>query len=170
MKHLILILILFISCENETQKINPSLKVGDKYQNGIIFYIYQPTDIQYIEGETHGLIAAEQDLSDTYSWGCVMSSVPFSHKLGDGLYNTNIIRNTCSNTNMATACKNEWFVPNIAEFKEMIKIKQLLSLKTDFYWTSSLITSNEASCMKQNGNSDLLHVNYKLNVRPIKQF
>lgn len=170
MKYLLLTFVILFSCNESTQRIAPEPKIGDEYQGGIIFYIYQPTDFYYVENEVHGLIAAKEDLPDTYIWGCVMSSVSFSHKLGDGLYNTNIIRNTCSNTNMATVCKDEWFVPNVTEFKEMLKMKQLLNLKTDYYWTSSLITSDQASSIRQDGNTNLLHVNYKLNVRPIKQF
>ena len=46
--------------------------LGDKKEGGIIYYIYQSGDQGYKEGETHGLIAAENNIKDyakdSFSW------------------------------------------------------------------------------------------------------
>ena len=42
----------------------PPPVVGDIYGGGIVFYLLGPSDTGYVEGETHGLIAAEQDQID----------------------------------------------------------------------------------------------------------
>ena len=38
-----------------------AIKVGDTYGGGKVFYIFNTTDIGYIKGQTHGLIAATED-------------------------------------------------------------------------------------------------------------
>jgi hypothetical protein len=168
MRYLV-ILLMFFACENTTQRIAPEPKIGEEYQGGIVFYIFQSTDVYYIEGEVHGMIASKKDLENTYKWGCLMNSSQFGHKLGDGIYNTEIIVNTCEAPNAATACK-DWHLPNIKEFEYLLKIKHLLDLEHTYYWTSSLITSSHASAIRPDGNTLLEHVNYKHKVRPIKRF
>ena len=44
------------------------IAIGDTYQGGIIFYIFQEGDTGYVEGETHGLIAAVEDQSSGIKW------------------------------------------------------------------------------------------------------
>ncbi len=45
-------------------------KIGNYYGGGKIAYIFQPGEKGYVEGERHGLIAAEADLpgGDKYTW------------------------------------------------------------------------------------------------------
>ena len=44
-----------------------SINIGDSYGGGIVFYIFQDGDIEFIYGETHGLIASKADISVIYS-------------------------------------------------------------------------------------------------------
>ena len=45
------------------------IAVGDSYGGGKVFYIFQPADVgYYVEGETHGLIAATVDQSTGIGW------------------------------------------------------------------------------------------------------
>jgi hypothetical protein len=55
----------------QNQIIDVTPKVGDRYQGGIIFYILQSGDLGYVEGETHGLIAAYDAVQGTteFDWG-----------------------------------------------------------------------------------------------------
>ena len=53
---------------NFTTPVAP-IAVGDSYGGGKVFYIFQPADVgYYVEGETHGLIAATVDQSTGIRW------------------------------------------------------------------------------------------------------
>jgi len=52
----------------ELEKAIKIVRIGDKYAGGKIACIFQPGDKGYVEGERHGLIAAEADLPGRYSW------------------------------------------------------------------------------------------------------
>ena len=54
----------------ELEKAIKIVRIGDKYAGGKIACIFQPGDKGYVEGERHGLIAAEADLpgGDKYTW------------------------------------------------------------------------------------------------------
>jgi hypothetical protein len=45
-----------------------NLVVGDLYQGGVVFYILEEGDTDYVAGETHGLIAAVADQSSGIRW------------------------------------------------------------------------------------------------------
>ncbi|WP_224483065.1 hypothetical protein [Robertkochia aurantiaca] len=67
-----LLLVLLPSCSTEktaaeveadqTRSVTP--EIGVFYQGGYVFYLFQPGDDRYVEGEIHGLIAAPENLAD----------------------------------------------------------------------------------------------------------
>ena len=85
----------------QNQIIDVTPKVGDRYQGGMIFYIYQSGDLGYVEGETHGLIAAYEDAyyntSYSFQWAgenAVYQLGNTGTAIGTGRANTWAIFNT----------------------------------------------------------------------------
>ena len=101
---------------------------GDLYEGGIISYIFEPGDPGYVEGETHGLITALEDvLPIGYTWGTTGHTETIL-TIGSGLNNTNLLINLSTGyTNEflpAHACVNysgngytDWFLPSLQEIK-----------------------------------------------------
>ena len=42
--------------------------VGDFYQGGVVFHLFEEGETGYVAGETHGLIAAVADQSSGIRW------------------------------------------------------------------------------------------------------
>src|SRR5579859_1206109 len=133
MKTLFLIPIILVAC-SKSNSLVPVPKVGDKYQGGIVFYVLQSGDPNYIPGETHGFIAAQHDLTGLYIWGCQNAPTgQFGYNLGDGSNNTQVIKNACSGVNAGSACNglvlngySDWFLPSGMEISAMFHNKVLV--------------------------------------------
>ncbi len=49
----------------DTAAVGPSpysLNIGDSYLGGVLAYIYQPGDLEYVAGEIHGIVATQSDI------------------------------------------------------------------------------------------------------------
>lgn len=144
----LLLLCQFISCSSSDDE-QPEIKVGSKYKGGIVFYILQPGDPSYIEGETHGLIIRDE-IEGEYSYGCnpiPSNTAPpllslkgkLSNQLGDGESNTKLIAGSCTTESAASiALKDGWYLPNDAEIKKLIlnKIAAGITSYDYYHWTS----------------------------------
>jgi len=130
-----------------------SLCVGQYYQGGIIAYFYQPGDIGYVAGQTHGIIAAPFD-QDTTQWGCYGSYLGIgdtSSTIGIGNVNTDYIVASCSDSNTAAKlCKSlviggysDWYLPSISELGRVIinlyqnHIGNFDPQHSSYYWSST---------------------------------
>ena len=117
-------------------------------------YIFQPGDAGYVAGETHGLIAAAQDLPGTYQWGCYASNIVGAGGLviGTGFQNTmDIVNSGCGGA--AQACVDlvlngysDWFLPSINELGQLYNNRNSLGgFQNDwYYWSSSEYNSSSA--------------------------
>jgi hypothetical protein len=111
----------------------PSLQIGDEYQGGIIFYIFDQAHGPglYIPGEIHGLIMTKNDLPSRFIWGCYGSIVGNLRPRLVGFYyhdmeDTIKIVNKCGINTAAGACYNlnlngydDWYLPNFSELESM---------------------------------------------------
>jgi hypothetical protein len=109
--------------------------IGSIFLGGVIGYIYQPGDIGYIAGQTHGIIVAPIDQSVGSSYGCSGTHIVTSSSIGTGLSNTNNILASCSDPGIAARlCHdfilnsyNGWYLPSKNELVQLFNNKTLLN-------------------------------------------
>lgn len=117
-------------------------QVGDTYQGGKIFYTYVDGN-----GETHGLIAATSDVSNSY-WGCLNTSISGADGLiiGTGSQNTLDIVAGCTEVGIAAKLCNDlssggysdWYLPSKDELYQLYLNQGLIGgFSTAEYWSSS---------------------------------
>ncbi|MBU0487510.1 MAG: protein kinase [Bacteroidetes bacterium] len=117
----------------------PTLKIGDNYAGGIIFYLDA--------SGKHGLVCAPKD-QGKYVWGCYEKEIGGTSKsFGSGAANTRQIANNCESNTAAGLCYNlnlngydDWFLPSKDELNLMYKNLHkngIGGFSTNFYWSSS---------------------------------
>lgn len=129
------------------------LAVGQSYQGGIIAYIFQSADSDFVSGETHGLIAATSDQSYGVQWGCSGTSISTSTSFGNGQTNTTSIVNGCTTSSIAAKIcydlvsggYSDWYLPSYYELQTLYSNKAVIGgFSSTYYWSSSQSASTTA--------------------------
>ncbi|EDM34870.1 hypothetical protein PBAL39_00020 [Pedobacter sp. BAL39] len=164
------------------QQFNVPPAPGVPYQGGTIVYIFQNGDAGYVAGETHGLIASNEDVG--YSqWGCRGTTTAATGiAIGTGSSNTALIMASCSDANIpAKLCADyrggdytDWYLPSKDELKKIYLSRSLLSnVNSYLYWSSSEFSSAETwrqNLSVGNGSQQQFGKNSNSHVRAMRTF
>ena len=109
--------------------------IGDYYQGGVVFYLFEAGDTGYVAGETHGLIAAIADQSSGIQWcngsidGRYFKTGATGKAIGTGSANTDtlIALQGATETDYAAGLARaytgggytDWFLPSEDELNQM---------------------------------------------------
>jgi hypothetical protein len=147
------------AASDASSSIIPVSPVGDFYQGGVIFYLFEPGDTGYVAGETHGLIAAVADQSSGIRWykGSYSTTGATATAIGAGSANTDTIITVQGATETSYAAGlaraytgggyTDWFLPSKDELIKMYLKKGDINttalanggsnFATVYYWSST---------------------------------
>jgi len=156
------------------------LHSGELVEGGIVFYVD--------ETGQHGLVAAMEDLTSTYEWGCYGTSIVGADgtAIGTGYQNTLDIVAGCSGTNIAafnalneiTDGYTDWYLPSKDELVEMYNTigqggpeDNIGGFSNSYYWSSSESNGNGALTVGfHDGTTIIPSKDNTLRVRVIRAF
>jgi hypothetical protein len=166
-----------------------NLVVGDLYQGGVVFYILEEGDTDYVAGETHGLIAAVADQSSGIRWfnGSYDTTGATATAVGTGSANTDAIIAVQGATTTSYAAGlakayaaggyTDWFLPSKDELNKMYLKKEILEAVSgftafsNFYWSSTEDGSNLAWFQNFDyGNQGSYDKNFTFKLRAVRAF
>ncbi len=160
------------ACKKDDSSSTPTVKLGQSYQGGIVFYILKAGDIGYNASVQHGLIASDKDqlnlqgIAWAPSFSNVLVGTTFT-AIGTGNANTNAIVAKLGNGSYAAKLcydlelngYSDWYLPSKEELNKILISPYLSYFSTSsLYWSSSEVNNSDAWCQNfvsghQNDNS-----------------
>ena len=132
----------FLASANEQ-----TVGIGERFGGGIVFYIFQPGEQGYVEGEQHGLIVALEDQGRGVEWSNVTTASVSGTTtgLGAGRDNTTLIISQDGHQNSAAKlCEDyvfegysDWYLPSSEELDKLYSNKGLVYGFSDGHLSSS---------------------------------
>ncbi|MDB4174831.1 DUF1566 domain-containing protein [Flavobacteriaceae bacterium] len=175
--------------------LEPLPAVGVFYGGGVVFHIFEDGDTGYVEGETHGLIAAIEDQSSGIQWynGSNVTTGATGTAIGTGSANTDAIINVQGATDTSYAAGlarayagggyTDWFLPSKDELNKMYQNKSTIdaaatpnggsSFPLSSYWSSTEYNSSTSFRQRfENGSTGIINEDkYNANsVRAVRAF
>lgn len=159
-----------------------TLAIGESFGGGVIAYILQSGDPDYVEGEQHGLIAATADATSLMCLSNVISVAPgaYGEAIGTGQGNTTTIVNQAGCTSgVACYCDqlteggyDDWFLPSKDELNKLWLCKDAIGgFVNDSYWSSSVCNSGFAWALRfDDGYQCPAAIQSALRVRAVRYF
>jgi hypothetical protein len=131
--------------------VQQQLKIGDSYGGGKIAYIFNRGERGFVEGETHGIIAARRDLGVSDTWSKAIARCK--------AYQANGYRN--------------WHLPSKDELDKLYANRRSIGgfKEHHYYWSSTESDSNDA--WDQSFRDGSRNLAYKLDadyIRPVRTF
>ncbi|NTU52447.1 MAG: DUF1566 domain-containing protein [Chlorobiaceae bacterium] len=128
-----------------------TLKTGDLYGGGKVVEIFSAGEKGYVVGETHGFIAAVEDIGNGATWGTAVKLCK-SYRAGGF---------------------SDWRLPSKEELNRMYLNKAVLGgfIEGHFYWSSTESDKNDA--WDQSFRTGISNLGYKLDsnyVRAVRSF
>jgi hypothetical protein len=146
------------STETISNSATPILKVLDLAHGGTVFYVFEPGDAGYVEGEVHGLVAALEDNAPSLaSWGVCNIDISGADgtEIGTGAQNTiDMVAAGCAISgtaayycvNLTSEGYDDWFLPSKDELKLMLSknLRDVLNMDYSNHWSSTEINATKA--------------------------
>ncbi len=140
-----------------------TLGIGSNYGGGKVAYIFQSGDLGFVAGETHGMIASNDEW--TTRWGCNAVTLPGANGtgIGAGAQNTIDIVGGCAELGIAArVCDDysiisggvtysDWHLPSITELQKILANRSVIGGFNSpyiLYWSSSQNGSTFAYCVR----------------------
>ena len=167
--------------------------VGDLYQGGVVFYILDEGDTDYVAGETHGLIAAVADQGSGIQWrngNTNQTTGATGTAVGTGSANTDaiiLVQGPVATSYAAGLARayaaggyTDWFLPSKDELNLMYSnigqgslLGNIGNFDDDYYWSSTEHDYSNAWYMHFDAELAFMAFNvkyYPANVRAVRAF